>query len=103
MKNTRRSGMVRTVAAFGLGATLGSVIALLYAPASGKMTRKRLALKVRTFRKTAARQFGQTTRVLTTKAEQVRDAAAGWITDHIPHSNGGQAIRHRRIRHAEAR
>ncbi|MBI4340817.1 MAG: YtxH domain-containing protein, partial [Candidatus Omnitrophica bacterium] len=47
----RRGGFLRTVAAFGLGATAGSIVALLYAPASGKITRRRLAMRAQVLRK----------------------------------------------------
>jgi hypothetical protein len=96
-----RGRVLRTATAFTLGAALGSVVALLYAPASGKVTRRRLALRVNTLKRTAARRIGQTGRILADKAEDVRDAARGWIVDHMPHGNG----RHPRrvIRHAAAR
>ena len=83
-----------------LGAAVGSIAALLYAPASGEMTRRRLGRKVRELRRTAARRIGQTQRVLARKAEDVREAAAGWITEHMPHGNGRP---HRALRHATAR
>jgi gas vesicle protein len=95
----RRGGALRTVAAFGLGAALGSVIALLYAPASGKVTRRRLALRVRTMRRTAIRRLGDTQRALTTGAVRVREAASEWIADRM---NGKHPIRHRTARHAHA-
>jgi len=94
----RRGGAFRTVAAFGLGATIGSVIALLYAPVSGKVTRQRLALRARNLQKTALRRIGRTQRVLANKAESVREAATEWISDHIPHQANGS--RHRPVRHA---
>jgi gas vesicle protein len=96
----RRGGALRTVAAFGLGAAVGSIIALLYAPASGKVTRRRLVLKVRTMRRTAIRKLGDTQRALATGAVRVRDAASGWISDRM---NGkAHPIRHRTARHAHA-
>ena len=96
-----RGGMFRTATAFTLGAALGSVAALLYAPASGAVTRRRLALRVKNLQRTAARRIGQTGRILASKAGDVREAARGWIVDHMPHGNG----RHPRrvIRHAAAR
>ncbi len=99
----RRGGVFRTVMAFSLGATVGSMIALLYAPASGKVTRRRLVFKARTLKRAAARRLGQTTRVLASRAEHVREAATEWIADHIPHSNGKQTMRRREIRHAMTR
>ena len=102
-ENRQRGGGVRTFLAFALGATVGSIVALLYAPASGQVTRRRLAMKARTLQRAALRRLGETQRALATRAERVRDAAAEWIGDHVPHSNGRHTIRHRTIRHAAAR
>jgi len=100
MKEIRRKGgFVRTAVAFTLGATAGSIIALLYAPAAGKVTRRRLAMKARNLQRVAIRRLGETQRVLANKAEGVREAATGWISDHLPHTNG----KHRLVRHAAAR
>lgn len=94
----RRGGVFRTAAAFGLGAAMGSIAALLYAPASGKVTRRRLAMRARNLQKDTLRRIGRTQRVLANKAESVREAATEWITDHIPHQGNGN--RHRTVRHA---
>ena len=93
----RRGGAFRTATAFGLGAALGSVVALLYAPASGQVTRRRLALRTRNLQRAALRRIGRTQRVLVNKAESVREAATEWIADHIPHQGNGK---HRVARHA---
>lgn len=92
----RRGGFLRTVAAFGLGATAGSIVALLYAPASGKITRRRLAMRAQVLRKNAIRQIGQTQRALACRATEVRQAATHWLAEHVPHngSNGRRAARH---------
>lgn len=104
MKETRRrGGLLKSAAVFTLGAAAGSIAALLYAPASGQVTRRRLAGKVKGLRREAARRIGRTQRALVTQAEQVREAATEWITEHVPHSNGRQPIRHRALRHAAAR
>ena len=101
MKEDRqRKGTFRTVVAFALGATAGSLIALLYAPASGKVTRRRLAMKARSIQRTAIRRLGQTQRVLATKAEHVREAATEWVAAHVPHGNGRHPARRRELRHA---
>ena len=101
-ENRQRGGGVRTFLAFALGATVGSIVALLYAPASGQVTRRRLAMKARTLQRAALRRLGETQRALATKAESVREAAAEWIGDHVPHGNGRHTAR-RPIRHAAAR
>ena len=101
-ENRQRRGGLRTFLAFTIGAAVGSVVALLYAPASGQVTRKRLAMKMRTLKRTALRRIGQTQRELATRAERVREAASEWITDHVPHGNGRHPIRRRTVRHAAA-
>ncbi len=102
-ENRQRGGGLRAFVAFTLGATVGSIAALLYAPASGQVTRRRLAMKARNVQRAALRRLGETQRVLATKAERVREAASEWITDHVPHGNGRHPIRHRTTRHAAAR
>ena len=104
MKENRRRGGLRTFLAFAFGATVGSLVALLYAPASGQITRRRIALKVRNLQRAAARRLGRTQRALATRALQVREAATEWISERFPHRNGNgrQVIRHRRVRHAAA-
>ena len=102
-ENRQRGGGLRTFLAFAIGATVGSVVALLYAPCSGQVTRKRLAMKARSLKRAALRRLGETQRELATRAERVREAASEWITDHVPHGNGRHPARHRTIRHAAAR
>ena len=97
-ENRRRGGALRTAAAFTLGAAAGSILALLYAPASGQVTRKRLARKVEGLRREAGRRLGRTRKVIADQAVQVREAATEWIAEHVPHANGRQHIR-RMVRH----
>lgn len=92
----RRGGAFRTFAAFGLGAAAGSIIALLYAPASGKVTRRKLAMRAQALRKNAVRRIGQTQKVLAGKAIEVREAATEWLAEHMPNTNGNG---HRRVAH----
>ena len=105
MKGNRRrgKGLVQAAASFVLGALAGGIATLLYAPASGQVTRRRLAMKARGLKRLAVRRLGRTQRVLATRAEQVRDAATEWVTDHFQVRNGRHPIRHRAIRHAAAR
>lgn len=104
VKENRRRGGLRTFLAFTLGATIGSIVALLCAPASGQVTRRRIALKVRNLRRVAVRRLGQTQRALATRALRVREAATEWIADRFPQRNGNgrHAMRRRGIRHAAA-
>lgn len=91
----RKGGAIRTVAAVGTAAGIGYLLGILFAPASGKVTRRRIALKAQAFRKTAVRKLGQTQKVLATKAVEVRERAGEWIAEHMPHNGNG----HRRMAH----
>lgn len=98
-ENRRRGGAVRTAAAFTIGAAAGSLMALLYAPTSGQVTRKRIAKKMQGLRREASRRLGRTKKVLATQAVQVREAATEWIAEHVPHANGNGRP-HRMVRRA---
>ena len=101
IKEQHRGNGLRTAGTFALGAAVGSILALLYAPASGEVTRKRLANKVRNLRRTAIRRLEQTGRVLATKAVEVRENASEWLADRMPF-NGKHPVRRRPARHAHA-
>ena len=88
MKEQRRSTKGKTVAAFALGATIGSIVALLYAPASGKVTRQRLAMKAREARRDAERKLAQARRTLAHRAVEVRETAQEWIHERMQNGNG---------------
>ena len=109
LKEPRRGRQIgRTIGVFTLGAAAGSIIALLYAPASGRVTRRRIALKVRAVRQQTVRQLGRTKKLLVRQAEQLREAtgdkfndAREWVTERM-HNNGHarRPIRHRVAHHA---
>lgn len=89
-----RGQALRTVGTFALGAATGGIIALLFAPASGKVTRKRIGMKVKALQRAAATKLTQAQRVLARRAEGLRDVAAErihdareWVVDHMP-TNG---------------
>lgn len=93
--------------AFAIGAAAGAASALLLAPASGKVTRKRLTTKFRSMGRSAVKQLNQSKRLLAKKAVLLKDATAGrlgdtrdWILERIPNGNGKHhAMRPRRIAH----
>ena len=93
----RKGGAIRRVATVGFAAGIGYLCGILFAPASGKVTRHRIALKAQTLRKTAARKIGQTQKVLATRAVEVREAATEWLTERMPHGTNGNG--HRRVAH----
>lgn len=94
----RRSTKGKTVAAFALGATIGSLVALLYAPASGKVTRQRLAMRARDARRDAQRKLAQARKQLVHRAEAVRENATEWIQERM--QNGHARRPARRAAHA---
>ena len=97
------NGSLQNATAFTLGATLGSLFTLLYAPTSGSVTRRRIALKVRQLERTAARRIGVTQRHLAKRAAKVRETAAGWIAKYGAPVNGQSfSRRRRRLQHAVA-
>jgi hypothetical protein len=102
MKHRRQlNGSLQAATAFTMGATLGSLFALLYAPTSGHATRRRIALKVRQLERTAARRIGVTQRLLARRAAEVREATAGWIAKYGPPAANGRSLRRRRrLQHA---
>ena len=100
-EQSRRIGRGQAVLAFALGAAAGSIIALLYAPASGQVTRRRLVMKAREAQKKAVRKFGEAKRVRAGKAEAVRETATDWIAEHVPHNgHGRRGPRRRALHHA---
>ena len=103
MKHRRGlNGSLQSATAFTLGATLGSLFTLLYAPTSGSVTRRRISLKVRQLERTAARRIGVTRRNLSRRAAEVRHAAEGWIAKYGSPVDGRSPSRRRRLQHAVA-
>ena len=83
---------VSPLAAFAIGAAAGSIIALLYAPASGKVTRKRIGMKLRVVGKRAA----QLRDVAATKFKGAQE----WIQDRMQATNGNGHRRRTTTAHA---
>ena len=86
----RRGGAIRTVATIGFAGGIGYLLGVLFAPASGQVTRRRLAMRAQALRKSAVRRIGQTQKVLACKATEVRDAATTWLSEHVPHNGNGR-------------
>ena len=92
----RRGGAIRTVATIGFAGGIGYLLGVLFAPASGQVTRRRIALRAQALRKSAVRRIGQTQKVLACKAGEVREAATTWLAGHMPHNGNGRrhAVHH---------
>ncbi len=106
MKAHGRYGMGLTIGAFTLGATAGSVLGLLFAPASGPVTRRRIVMKIRNYGRTTARQLVQAKRQLARQAAEVRRAAVEklgdtreWLVERARlsanHTNHRRPVHHR--------
>ncbi|GEM_PF-1064448 len=108
VKEIRRGhGVGRTIGVFALGAATGGIVALLFAPASGRVTRRRIALKVRAMRRQTIQQLGRTKKLLARKAEDLRETtteklhdARAWVAHRLVDGNGRHEVRHRSARHA---
>ena len=103
-----RGGFFRALGFFALGAATGGIFALLYAPASGQVTRRRIGMRLRTVQRRTIRQIGQARRVLARKAVYLREAAterladAGqWVAGHV--TNGHSTATKRQVRRRVAR
>jgi len=81
---------------FSLGAAAGSLLGLLFAPASGRSTRKRIGSQIR-----------QTKKLLLKKADLLREAAVDkfgdtreWLVQRVPNGNGRHGTHRRAVHHA---
>ena len=90
MAKERRGTVGRTVGTFALGAAVGSLLALLYAPAAGKTTRKRIQMRLRTIQRSAVE--------LREAAGQKLNGARKWFTSHVGARNG-RRIRRQPVTH----
>lgn len=95
-KTLPRSGRGKTIAAFAIGAAAGSVLALLFAPASGQATRKRLVQNMRKLKKDGLRKIGKATHVIVARVGDAKEAAGEWLTQRV----NGHAKRHPVRHHA---
>lgn len=98
----RRAGVGRTLGALTLGATAGSVLALLLAPGSGQATRRRIGRRVLAWERASARQWRQARRMLARRAGGWREAAVEkvgqtreWLNERAANHNGRRPVRHR--------
>ena len=82
----------QAVGLFALGAAVGSLVALLYAPASGKETRRRIGMRMRTLKQ-------KTAQLREVASERINDARE-WFTEHLPNGHAKRPLRRPAVRHA---
>jgi len=106
MKPSRNGNFLKAAGVFALGAGVGSIVALLFAPASGKVTRRRIGYKLQAMRRATVKQLQQTRRLLIAKAGDAREAATqqlnharAWITTRMTNGHG-KPSRRRVLHHA---
>ena len=87
----RAGGMRQAVGTLTIGAAVGALLALLYAPASGRVTRKRIALKFRALRRSAT--------VLRDRAAKRIGYARAWFTERVHGNTNGKRLRHQHAMH----
>lgn len=95
MKGNRNLKLGQAAGVFALGATAGSAVSLLLAPASGRISCKKLASKFRSMGRSAAKGLQQSKKLLAKKAVVWRDATVErigdtreWLMERIPNGNG---------------
>ena len=92
MKGPNRAGWGKAVGGFALGAAAGSTVALLFAPASGKITRKHLAMSVKSAQRAAGQKILRAKKLLAKKADYLRGTASekfedtrDWLAQRMNH------------------
>jgi gas vesicle protein len=100
LKSRRQTrGLLRAIGAFIIGATAGGVIALLFAPTSGQVTRRRIGLKFRTLQRQAGRQLKVTASQLRQAAALQVNHAREWVVGRVANGHSRPTTR-RAVRHA---
>lgn len=82
-----RGGVRRTIGAFALGTTVGGIVALLFAPASGRETRRQIRLKANALKRNADE--------LRETASEKLAVARTWVMNHIPNGHAKRLPRRR--------
>ena len=86
-----RGGVRRAIGVFALGATVGGILGLLFAPASGRETRRQIRLRVNTLKRDA--------KELRVAAVQKFGVARTWVMNHIPTNGHAKRLPRRRPAH----
>ena len=94
-QNHQSRRVVQNIGLFTLGAAAGSLVALFFAPASGRATRKRIGSQIR-----------QAKKMLLKKADSLRDTAVEkfgdtreWLMERVSNGSNGKHTLRRRVAH----
>jgi gas vesicle protein len=82
-----RGGVRRTIGVFAVGTAVGSIVALLFAPASGRETRRQIRLKANALKRNADE--------LRETASEKLAVARTWVMNHIPNGHAKRLPRRR--------
>ena len=100
--NHRWGGVGKAAGAFAVGATAGSLLALLFAPVSGPAMRRRIGMKCRAWERRATRRLRQTQRVLAHRVGDWRESAIErldhtrqWLAQRAGNGAAKRAVHHR--------
>ena len=88
----RGPGFMQALGTFVLGAATGSIVALLYAPAAGRTTRKRLKVQFRALQRSAI--------ALRDTAARKISYARKWVRSRVTPQNGRRLATRHAVQHA---
>jgi gas vesicle protein len=92
---------VATALTFTVGAALGVVAGMIFAPESGRQLRKRLSLQAKVLGRTSLKQINQAKILLSKQAGKLRTAAITAYEQAKKHvTNGHRSFPRRAVRHA---
>ena len=81
MKGPNRPKWGKAAGTFALGAAAGSTLAFLFAPASGKATRKRIGMQIQSLGRTTEQKLLRAKKLLARKAVTLRASATERLED----------------------
>ena len=87
-----RGGARRTIGVFALGTAVGGIVALLFAPASGRETRRQIRVKINALKRNADE--------LRETAAEKFSVARSWVMNHVPNGHAKHLPRRRHAANA---
>ncbi|MBI3332479.1 MAG: YtxH domain-containing protein [Candidatus Omnitrophica bacterium] len=94
--NGHWSQLGQTAGSFAAGAAAGSILALLFAPASGRVTRKRIGHQLKQAEKLVAKKASVLREAAMEKLGDTRD----WLVERVRNGNGKHPLPRRVMHHA---